>query len=110
MGPRKPQTLFVKNNFNSLADSTYSSFSPLHSSFVALLHLPNPCSALLCSSALAPLKGVFYSDVYLEILVLHNLAWLKRPQSEGERWRPLAWRRFQEAQTLVAPVKGSQLR
>lgn len=60
-------------------------------------------------SALAPLKGTFYSAVYLEMLALQNLAWLKRPPvREGDR--PPAWRRFGEAQTLVEPVKGSQLR
>lgn len=91
----------------------YYSNSELHfcsSFFPCLAATRNSPSPPLSSPALAPLKGTFYSDVYLEMLVLQNLAWLYRSQSEGEGPRPPAWRRFEEAQTRVAPVKGSQLR
>ena len=59
-------------------------------SLIALLRLPNSPLLLLYNPALAPLKETFYSDVYLEMLVPHNPAWLKRPQSEAERPSPPA--------------------
>ena len=68
-----------------LADSIYPFFFPFHSSFIALLRLPNSPLLPLYNPALAPLKETFYSDVYLEMLVPHNPAWLKRPQRERDQ-------------------------